>query len=153
MELAIPVIYSIALLYVFSFSMWQLYLTLVYLRRKDLDVAPSAAGSHEPSVTIQLPIYNEKYVVKRLIDAVCCLDYPKDKLEIQLLDDSTDETTRIILDQLESLRPTSLDIKLIHRENRSGFKAGALENGLHSARGEFLAIFDADFIPDRKSVV
>jgi cellulose synthase/poly-beta-1,6-N-acetylglucosamine synthase-like glycosyltransferase len=100
-----------------------------------------------PKVTIQLPIYNEKYVVERLIDSISKLDYPKDQFEIQILDDSTDETTEILLRKIESLRPLDLDIKLLHRENRIGYKAGALDHGLHSATGEFIAIFDADFIP------
>jgi cellulose synthase/poly-beta-1,6-N-acetylglucosamine synthase-like glycosyltransferase len=98
-------------------------------------------------VTIQLPIYNEKYVVERLLEAVSKFDYPHEKLEIQILDDSTDVTTQIILKKIESLRPLGLDIKLLHRENRTGFKAGALEYGFHAAKGEFIAIFDADFIP------
>ncbi len=102
---------------------------------------------YEPLVTVQLPIFNEKYVVERLLEATSQLNYPKEKLEIQLLDDSTDETTNIILKKIESLRPLGLDIKLIHRENRLGFKAGALDHGLHSAKGEFIVIFDADFIP------
>ncbi|HMG93955.1 MAG TPA: glycosyltransferase, partial [Chryseolinea sp.] len=88
-----------------------------------------------------------KYVVERLIDAVTGLDYPKDKLEIQILDDSTDETSQIILNKIASLRPLGLNIKFIHREDRSGFKAGALEYGLKLATGEFIAIFDADFLP------
>jgi cellulose synthase/poly-beta-1,6-N-acetylglucosamine synthase-like glycosyltransferase len=101
-----------------------------------------------PYVTIQLPVFNERYVVERLIDAVSHLHYPKDKVEIQILDDSTDDTTAIILKKIESLRHLALDIKLIHRENRAGYKAGALDNGLKLAKGEFIAIFDADFIPD-----
>ena len=102
----------------------------------------------EPLVTIQLPVYNEKYVVERLIDAVSKLDYPKNKLEIQVLDDSTDETSEIILKKVEALSDSGLHIKFIHREHRTGYKAGALEHGLRLANGEFIAIFDADFIPE-----
>jgi cellulose synthase/poly-beta-1,6-N-acetylglucosamine synthase-like glycosyltransferase len=102
-----------------------------------------------PTVTIQLPIYNEKYVVERLIDAVTMIDYPAEKLEIQILDDSTDETSGIIYQKLDWLKNSGLDIKHIHRSTRAGFKAGALDEGLRSAKGEFIAIFDSDFIPDK----
>ena len=111
-----------------------------------MDSPPSSL--FRPNVTVQLPIFNERYVVERLLDAVSKLDYPKEKMEVQILDDSTDDTTEIILKKLESLRALKLDINLIHRENRSGFKAGALDHGLKLASGEFIAIFDADFIPD-----
>lgn len=148
MEWIVVGVYSISLLYVFLFSMGQLHLTWVYLKsrqQKRSDVVFDS--SFTPFVTIQLPVYNEKYVVGRLMDAVSKFDYPKDKFEIQVLDDSTDETTEIILKKLESLRPMGLDIKLIHREDRSGFKAGALAEGCKMAKGEFIAIFDADFLP------
>ncbi|HCR53449.1 MAG TPA: histidine kinase, partial [Cytophagales bacterium] len=144
----IVAVYSISLGYVFLFSMGQLHLTWVYLQSRKKKEAPLLFNNDfEPHVTVQLPVFNEKYVVERLIDAVSKFDYPKEKLEIQVLDDSTDETTKIILKKLESLRPLGLDIKLIHRENRKGFKAGALEEGYHLAKGEFIAIFDADFLP------
>lgn len=141
-------VYSLSLLYIFLFSLGQLHLTWVYVkskRRKEAEVVYD--DSFTPYVTVQLPLFNEKYVVARLIDAVSKFDYPKDKLEIQVLDDSTDETTEIILKKIESLRPLGLDIKLIHREDRKGFKAGALGEGHKLAKGEFIAIFDADFLP------
>lgn len=146
MEIAITIFYCLSLLFIFLFSLGQLHLALVYRGIKkqsfvDLEV------EYLPTVTVQLPIYNEKYVVERLLEAVSNFDYPSEKLEIQILDDSTDETTDIILRKLEALRARKLDIKLIHRESRSGFKAGALEAGCLLAKGEFLAIFDADFIP------
>ncbi len=100
-----------------------------------------------PKVTIQLPIYNEKYVVKRLINAVCNIDYPKDRLEIQVLDDSIDETREICREIVEYYRSKGYDIVHITRNNRKGYKAGALKEGLKVAKGEFIAIFDADFIP------
>jgi cellulose synthase/poly-beta-1,6-N-acetylglucosamine synthase-like glycosyltransferase len=100
-----------------------------------------------PKVTIQLPIYNEKYVVRRLIKAVCSIDYPKDRLEIQVLDDSTDETREICSEIVEYYRSKGYDIVHITRNNRKGYKAGALKEGLKIAKGEFIAIFDADFIP------
>lgn len=146
MELTIAILYSLSLLYIFLFSLGQLHLTWVY--RRGRGSAPEVPHvKFEPMVTIQLPVYNEKYVVERLLAATSQMKYPKDKLEIQLLDDSTDETTNIILKKIESLRPQGLDIKLIHRENRAGFKAGALDHGLQSARGECIVIFDADFVP------
>jgi cellulose synthase/poly-beta-1,6-N-acetylglucosamine synthase-like glycosyltransferase len=100
-----------------------------------------------PVVTVQLPLYNEKYVVRRLIDAVCRIDYPKDKLEIQVLDDSDDDTIDLIRSIVEEYRFKGFDIVHIHRVDRSGYKAGALKAGLKICKGEFIAIFDADFIP------
>ncbi|WP_306413696.1 cellulose synthase family protein [Cecembia lonarensis] len=99
-----------------------------------------------PKVTVQLPVYNEKYVIDRLIEAVAELEYPKDKLEIQILDDSTDETSLIIQKKIKGF--PEIDFQYIHRKDRAGFKAGALKHGLASAKGELIAIFDADFVPD-----
>ena len=149
MEWIVIVLYSLSLLFIFLFSMGQVHLTWVYARRKDKAKPISHVAAHEllPMVTVQLPVYNEKYVVERLIEAVSRFEYPKDKLEIQILDDSTDQTTRIIEEKIEALRPLGLDIKLIHRENRTGYKAGALDYGTQCAKGEFIAIFDADFKP------
>lgn len=100
-----------------------------------------------PPVTVQLPLYNEREVVARLISAVAQLDYPRDQFEIQVLDDSTDETTQIAAALVAEYAQRGLCISLHHRSNRQGFKAGALAQALHSARGEFIAIFDADFVP------
>jgi len=100
-------------------------------------------------VTIQLPLYNELYVVKRLIDSVCKIEHPKDKLEIQVLDDSTDETTDIVAEIVVEKQKEGFDIKQIRRADRKGFKAGALKEGLKTAKGEFIAIFDADFQPKK----
>lgn len=149
MDIVVTILYILSLLYIFLFSMSQLHLTWLYVRNKQRveDMEPLTAF-FEPMVTVQLPVYNEKYVVERLLDAVTALDYPKEKLEIQILDDSTDETSGIILKKIESLRSLGLNIKFIHREDRTGFKAGALKHGLKLASGEFIAIFDADFIPD-----
>lgn len=147
MEITITIIYALSLFYLFAFSLGQLHLTWIYNKAKKINPKSNTGISHFPLVTIQLPIYNEKYVVERLLEAVGKFDYPKEKLEIQILDDSTDVTTQIILKKIESLRPLGLDIKLLHRENRTGFKAGALDYGFHAAKGEFIAIFDADFIP------
>jgi cellulose synthase/poly-beta-1,6-N-acetylglucosamine synthase-like glycosyltransferase len=100
-----------------------------------------------PIVTIQLPLYNEKYVAKRLIDAVCEIDYPKDKLQIQVLDDSDDDTADLIKSIIDEYKLKGLDIIHMHRTDRTGYKAGALKEGIKKAKGEFVAIFDADFIP------
>ena len=100
-----------------------------------------------PFVTIQLPVYNEMYVMERLLDNIALIEYPREKLEIQVLDDSTDETVLTTAKHVEKLRATGLDIKHICRTDRSGFKAGALKEGLKIAKGEFIAIFDADFLP------
>jgi len=123
---------------------------MVYLYRRHRDrkarcKAPSE-GSTLPKVTVQLPLYNEMYVAARLIDSVAAIRYPKDRLEIQVLDDSTDETTAIALAAAARARSAGLDIVLIHRDERTGFKAGALENGLKVAKGELVLILDADFM-------
>jgi cellulose synthase/poly-beta-1,6-N-acetylglucosamine synthase-like glycosyltransferase len=110
---------------------------------------PVPAGKQEvwPAVTIQLPIYNEMYVADRLIDAVCQIEYPRELLEIQVLDDSTDETRSVAEQAVRRNAARGVDIKYIHRSDRSGYKAGALDAALKVATGEFVAIFDADFIP------
>ncbi len=100
-----------------------------------------------PKVTIQLPIFNERYVVERLIQSVCDFDYPRELLEIQILDDSTDDTADIARAVAGQLQAQGLDIHYIHRDHRTGFKAGALKEGLKTARGDLVGIFDADFIP------
>lgn len=149
MNLVITILYSSALLYIFLFSMGQLHLTWIYRKEeKKHKLTPPENPGIIPYVTIQLPVYNEMYVVERLIEAVSKLDYPKEKLEIQILDDSTDETSALIEAKLETLKHLQLDIKRIHRIDRQGFKAGALENALPLAKGELIAIFDADFIPE-----
>ncbi len=127
---------------------WHRYY-LVYLYIKNKGRQPLPAGQFEvlPIVTVQLPIYNEMYVADRLIDAVCQLDYPRELLEIQVLDDSSDETRSVAEQAVRRNAARGLDVKYVHRTDRSGYKAGALEAGLNVARGEYIAIFDADFIP------
>jgi cellulose synthase/poly-beta-1,6-N-acetylglucosamine synthase-like glycosyltransferase len=123
------------------------YLVYLYMRHRDSQAAPRAPLDPLPPVTIQLPIYNEMYVAERLVDAVCGIDYPRELLQIQVLDDSTDETRQIAERAVQRHAAAGIDIAYVHREDRSGFKAGALEAGLRSARGLFVAIFDADFLP------
>ncbi len=127
---------------------WHRYY-LVYLYMKNRDKEPVAGPPLDPLpvVTIQLPLYNEMYVADRLIDAVCAIDYPRDRFEIQVLDDSTDETRAIAGLAVDRWSARGVDIKYIHRRDRTGYKAGALEEGLKVACGEFVGIFDADFIP------
>ena len=110
---------------------------------------PKARFAEEelPIITVQLPLFNELYVVDRLLKAVTNIDYPRDRFEIQVLDDSTDETSRVAEQVVEKYKQLGFDIHYIHRDDRTGFKAGALENGLKTAKGDLLAIFDADFVP------
>ncbi len=125
------------------------YLVYLYMRNRGNEPKPGPPLSPLPPVTIQLPLYNEMYVADRLIESVCRIDYPPELLEIQVLDDSTDETRSIAELAVRRFAAQGVDIKYIHRTNRIGYKAGALEKGLEQARGEFIAIFDADFIPGR----
>src|SRR5580704_3050003 len=127
---------------------WHRYY-LVYLYMKNRDKQPKMGPPLSPSpvVTIQLPLYNEMYVADRLIDAVCRIEYPRELLEIQVLDDSTDETRSIVELAVRRFAAQGIDIKYFHRADRVGYKAGALEAGLRVARGEYVGIFDADFIP------
>ncbi len=143
------VIYSLALLFLFCYGFVQLHLVYQYLKNKKKivpEIVPSALDVY-PFVTVQLPVYNESIVVERLIDAIAKFDYPKDKWEIQILDDSTDETTSIIAQKIGQKQTSGLQIHHIRRSNREGYKAGALQKGLSLAKGEFIAIFDADFVP------
>ena len=139
-------IYFIALLIVGLFSLEAIYLSFKFIRHhRRMNLNPD--NNFEPVVTVQLPIYNELYVAKRLIEVVCSLDYPGEKLEIQVLDDSIDETQDICKQEVLRHQNLGHNIVYIHRTDRSGYKAGALKNGLRQARGELIAIFDADFIP------
>lgn len=142
----IAVLYGLSLTYIFLFSLSQLHLTSHYLKSKKEKITPSEDPVEWPMVTIQLPVYNEKYVAKRLIDNIAKIDYPAGHLEIQVLDDSNDETTQIIHD---AIRELGVDyIHQIRRDDRTGFKAGALQYGLNIAKGSFIAIFDSDFMPE-----
>lgn len=123
------------------------YLLVYYLSRKKRTRTKGCDLVKLPLVTIQLPLYNEKYVACRLIDAICKLDYPQDRLEIQVLDDSEDDSSHAIFQAVQMYRLKGFDIHYMTRKNRAGFKAGALHMGTQCAKGEFIAIFDADFIP------
>jgi cellulose synthase/poly-beta-1,6-N-acetylglucosamine synthase-like glycosyltransferase len=138
----------VLLLVILTIYSFHAYLMIYLYRTRRKDAQPAVPPLKEwPAVTVQLPVYNEQYVVERLINSVCNLDYPKEKLEIQVLDDSTDDTREKAGALAEQYRKQGIDIQYIHRANRKGFKAGALKNGLQCAKGEFIAIFDADFVP------
>ena len=120
------------------------YLVFLSGRRRG---APATADLGEPSITVQLPIYNERYVAARLVDSVCAMDYPRDKMRIMVLDDSDDETVELMRGTVEKYRREGFDIEHVRRGTRSGYKAGALKHAMETTRTEFVAIFDADFIP------
>jgi len=137
------------LLIVLTVYSFHAYL-MIFLYKWRRPVIPAILPLKEwPMVTVQLPVYNEQYVVERLIHSVCNLEYPREKLDIQVLDDSTDETQEKARGLADYYRRAGVDIHYIHRADRQGFKAGALKDGLRSAKGEFVAIFDADFVPAR----
>ncbi|MEK7347938.1 MAG: cellulose synthase family protein [Candidatus Eisenbacteria bacterium] len=132
-----------------TFGIHRLHLVRLYRRghRNRLAAVPPAPPAEWPRVTVQLPVYNEQYVVERLLDAAASLDYPSERLEIQLLDDSSDATSEIAAARIAWWRSRGLNVAHVRRADRSGFKAGALQHGLERASGDLLAIFDADFVP------
>ncbi len=146
-ETLILATYFFVLVILAVYGWHRYYLVYQYMRNKDRGPAMPPLPDSLPAVTVQLPIYNEMYVADRLIDAVCLIDYPRELLEIQVLDDSTDETTSVCERAVRRNAANGINITYIHRTDRTGYKAGALEAGLRVARGEFVAIFDADFIP------
>jgi cellulose synthase/poly-beta-1,6-N-acetylglucosamine synthase-like glycosyltransferase len=145
----LSIVYLIAALSVALYGGNALLLAALYWRRRGQAPAPPPEPVTWPVVTVQLPVYNELNVVNRLVDAVARLDYPRDRLHVQVLDDSRDETTRLVRRRVAHHRAQGLDIEFLHRQDRRGFKAGALAHGLETARGDLVAIFDADFVPPR----
>jgi cellulose synthase/poly-beta-1,6-N-acetylglucosamine synthase-like glycosyltransferase len=123
------------------------HLLYLYWRHRKDAPTPPRHFDELPRVTVQLPMYNEMYVAERLLEGVAGIDYPKELLEIQVLDDSTDETVGIARAKAEELTARGYDVTYRHRENRNGYKAGALEEGLHDAKGDYVMVFDADFVP------
>jgi cellulose synthase/poly-beta-1,6-N-acetylglucosamine synthase-like glycosyltransferase len=147
-DMALLIPYFVVLILLASYGMHRY--TLVYLyykKKKNKTRMPEREFANLPCVTVQLPIFNEQYVVDRLLQAICRLDYPREKLDIQLLDDSTDETVDVARALAEHYSAQGHPVTYIHRSNREGYKAGALHEGLKTATGEFVAIFDADFVP------
>ncbi len=141
------VLYMISLLIITIYCLMQFHLLFHFMRGEE-DVVEQRDDQEWPVVTVQLPMFNEMYVAQRLIDNIASLDYPKEKLEIQVLDDSTDETITISQERVDHYRNLGFDISLHNRTDRTGYKAGALKEATPKARGEFIAIFDADFLPD-----
>ena len=147
MRWAVLSVYFFSLLVMTAYGCHRWYLVRLYLRHRRTATDPVARFDRLPRLTIQLPLYNEMYVAQRLIDAVCEMRYPRDRLEIQVLDDSTDETTALVAELVQRRAREGLDIVHLHRTVRTGFKAGALEAGLQVAKGELIGVFDADFVP------
>lgn len=144
-------IYGLCLVLVFFYSILQLSLAIAYVKnkkKKAQEVKPIYDPANTPMVTVQLPMYNELYVADRIIETIAKFDYPKDKLQIQVLDDSTDETKDVIAKKVAEVAARGINIQHIHRVDRTGYKAGALDAAMDRVEGEFIAIFDADFIPD-----
>lgn len=132
------------------FGLHRIVLLLLYYRSERKGETTPTPPDHWPCVSVQLPLYNEMYVAARLIDSVCQISYPRDKLEIQVLDDSSDETSEIVAAAVARYRDLGFDIHHLHRTVRTGFKAGALEEGLQQAQGSLIAVFDADFVPPQE---
>ena len=146
-ETLILATYFFVLVILAVYGWHRYYLVYLYMKNKGCQPVPAGTLDALPVVTIQLPIYNEMYVADRLIDVVCQIEYPRELLEIQVLDDSTDETRSVAEQAVRRNASRGVDITYIHRTDRTGYKAGALEAGLKVAKGEFVAIFDADFTP------
>ena len=149
----LEILYLIVAAWLAVYGFNALYLTLVSrLRNKPAPEINPGPGFDWPAVTVQLPVYNERYVAERLINAVAALDYPSDRLQIQVLDDSDDITTEIISRAITRVRAGDVDIQHIRRPDRQGYKGGALQYGLKYSDGEFIAIFDADFLPEANTL-
>jgi cellulose synthase/poly-beta-1,6-N-acetylglucosamine synthase-like glycosyltransferase len=146
-DLAIMIPYFLVLGILAAYGFHRYWLVYCYAKHRANIPPKPVEPANWPKVTIQLPIYNERYVVERLVEAISRLDYPADLLEVQVLDDSTDETQQVARSCVERYRALGLGVRYLHRPNREGYKAGALANGLNSAAGELIAIFDADFQP------
>ena len=147
-DMALLIPYFVVLVLLASYGIHRYTLVYLYYKnKKNRTLDPLAYFSDLPRVTVQLPIFNEQYVVDRLLDAICRLNYPREKLDIQVLDDSTDETRTVARNLVERYAALGNPITYHHRRKRVGFKAGALAEGLKTAKGEFVAIFDADFVP------
>ncbi len=132
-----------------AYGIHRYFIIYLFLKNRKREPAPAGRFKQLPKVTMQLPIFNEIYVVERLLRSVSELDYPRELLQIQVLDDSTDDTRELTASCAKELRSRGFDVQLIHRVDRTGFKAGALAVGLESAGGEFVCILDADFVPPR----
>ena len=150
LQIMVWVVYGVCLAFIFCYSLIQLQLTWLYLRVKNKTQVKTQVilqPQNWPAVTVQLPLYNEIYVAERIIDAVMAFDYPADRFQVQVLDDSTDATKEITAARVKYYQNMGKNIQFIHRTDRTGYKAGALQEALPAATGQFIAIFDADFLP------
>jgi cellulose synthase/poly-beta-1,6-N-acetylglucosamine synthase-like glycosyltransferase len=147
-DLALLIPYFAVMIVLSIYGVHRYTLCYIYRKyRKNYDPHPPKQFAELPRVTVQLPIFNEQFVIDRLLESICAMEYPREKLEIQVLDDSTDETTQVASVLVDRYAALGHPIVYIHRTNRYGFKAGALDAGLKVAKGEYVAIFDADFVP------
>lgn len=146
-DITIMLVYVGILAFLSFYGLRKYYYLSVFRKNKDVRQLPAGHFDELPIVTVQLPMYNEMYVGRRVLDAVCQFDYPKDRLHVQVLDDSTDETVEVMQTACQYWRQRGFDVEYVHRANREGFKAGALCNGMETAKGDIIAIFDADFVP------
>ncbi len=144
--------YLLVLLVICVYGFHRYILVYLYYRHQKNKPQLQSNFSDWPRVTVQLPMYNERIVARRIIESACRMDYPRDRLQVQVLDDSTDDTTAIAAETVERMRSEGYDVVLRHRVNRTGYKAGALREALPEASGDFVCIFDADFIPTRSFV-
>jgi cellulose synthase/poly-beta-1,6-N-acetylglucosamine synthase-like glycosyltransferase len=142
-------LYIVIVVAVSAYGLHRYYVVLTFLRvrQRTRNVHPTARFADLPHVTVQLPMYNEANVAERIIEAACAIDWPRDRLQIQVLDDSTDHSAEIARACCDRMRDAGHDVQYLHRTHRTGYKAGALEEGMAEATGEFLAVFDADFVP------
>ena len=131
-----------------AYGIHRYVIIYLFLKNRKRNTQPAGHFEQLPKVTMQLPIFNEVYVVERLLKSVSEIDYPKDLLQIQVLDDSTDDTRQLTASCVADLQARGFNVELIHRTDRTGFKAGALETGLASAESDFVCILDADFVPN-----
>jgi cellulose synthase/poly-beta-1,6-N-acetylglucosamine synthase-like glycosyltransferase len=146
LDTAILGLYFLTLVILAVFGLHRYIMVFLYYKHRDRRAVPVPLPERLPRVTVQLPLYNEMYVVDRLLDSVCRIRYPRELLEIQILDDSTDDTVALVQAAADRYRAQGFDIQYLHRDDRRGYKAGALEEGLKVAKGEFILIFDADFV-------
>ena len=143
--------FTIAVLVLTSIALFGFGVNLLYLTWRATRIRPrqshALVAKDEPNVCVQVPIYNERYVAERVLDAVCVLDWPSDRFEVQVLDDSDDDTTSIVARRAAYWRRKGINITQVRRGSREGFKAGALAHGMALTDSPFIAIFDADFVP------
>ncbi len=148
----ILILYGLCLILIFFYSVLQLSLAIAYAKnrkKKEEEVHPTLDEANAPFVTVQLPMYNELYVADRIIEKAAEFDYPRDKMQIQVLDDSTDETKDVIAKKVAEVAARGINIQHVHRTDRTGYKAGALDAAMDQVQGDFIAIFDADFVPEK----